>query len=247
MSREYLENHRVRGSNDSPVFDSGDYKPDNSLLSSVMAKSKKGMNEGMEAIQNSFKPADPIPRPRPIDSEGGSRQHGVNSGSYDPNWQAPSNPAISGSGFTLKDNGMYNSHTGLRGNMAYRNHNPFNITGMSGKLLYGAVGRAVSPGFGNQDAGDMNQLVYANARAGTVAGNTLMSSKRYNNAPIAQAFAKWQSNQKAWGNMKDTYRKNGLDIDNMTYNQLSPQQKYSFMKTRAAHEGFTGQLPNIFL
>ncbi|RLF26898.1 MAG: hypothetical protein DRN14_06130 [Thermoplasmata archaeon] len=108
---------------------------------------------------------------------------------------------------------------------------------MSGKLLYGAQGIAKS---GTGDVGDRSQLVYRTADDGWRAMNQLMSGSRYNNAPISSAFAKYQSDQNAWGNMKKRLVKSGIDVNNLTFNQLSPQQKLIFMNQRARHEGFTG-------
>ncbi len=159
-------------------------------------------------------------------------------------------PTAGGSGFapngsapvTVTSN-KYNDITGKRGNKAYRNNNPGNITGMGGNLLYGAIGFAKSK---HGDKGDQNQLVYDSPEAGTKAMYKLMSGSSYNNAPIGKAFDKWQSDKKAWSNMKNKYRQAGIDVDRQTFNDLTPNQKYTFMNIRAKHEGFQGDIPNIF-
>ncbi len=152
-----------------------------------------------------------------------------------------SNQVSAAQGADIKTSGMFNKYTGLRGNKAYRNNNPGNITGMGGNLLYGAAGVASSK---HGDAGDRAQLVFNSPEEGWKAMHSLMSSKSYNNAPISKAFSKWQSDQKAWGNMKATLRKSGIDVDKQTFNSLSPSQKKTFMNQRARHEGFTGNLIN---
>jgi len=152
-------------------------------------------------------------------------------------------PTTPGSGANIKTSGMFNEFTGLRGNKAFRNNNPGNITGMGGKLLYGAKGFAGSK---HGDAGDRNQLVYGSAEDGTRAMHSLMSGSKYNNAPIAQAFSKWQTDQKAWNRMKNEYRHAGIDVDRSRYNDLSSGQKQKFMQIRANHEGYGKSLPNIF-
>lgn len=136
---------------------------------------------------------------------------------------------------------MYNEFTGLSGNKAYRNNNPGNITGMGGKLLYGASTVAKSK---TGDAGDRAQLVFDSPEKGWNAMHSLMSSKKYNDAPISKSFSKWQSDQKAWNGMKKSLRKSGIDVDKQTFNSLSPTQKKIFMNQRARHEGFTGNLLN---
>ncbi len=151
--------------------------------------------------------------------------------------QMPRQQVKGGSAPIAGGSGMYNEMTGLRGNKAFRNNNPGNITGMSGNLLYGAKGIARS---GTGDVGDRAQLVYETADDGWRAMNSLMSGSRYNNAPIASAFSKYQSDQNAWSNMKKHLTKSGIDVNNSTFNQLSPQQKIVFMNQRARHEGFTG-------
>lgn len=139
--------------------------------------------------------------------------------------------------------GSLNKSTGISGNKATRNNNPFNISGLGGKLLYGAKGFSYSK---HGDKGDQKMLYYASAEDGVKAGVKLMSSNRYNNKPIAQAFKKYQTNQKAFGNMLTKYRKLGIDVDNKTFNQLTNSQKYDFMAVRAEHEGFSGVLPNPY-
>jgi len=161
------------------------------------------------------------------------------------------NPATAGGSNFLRDGqnmtqstvGKFNMITGKQGNKAFRNNNPGNITGMGGRLLYGAVGFAKSK---HGDAGDQNQLVFDSPEAGTKAMYGLMSGGSYNNAPISQAFSKWQTDKKAWANMKQKYRGMGIDVDRQRFNDLSPQQKYNFMNVRAKHEGFQGDIPNIF-
>lgn len=142
-----------------------------------------------------------------------------------------------GSGPVIYDDGMFNSYTGLRGNKAFRNNNPGNISGMGGNLLYGAAAFARNK---TGDAGDRSQLVFNSPKDGWRALYTLASSKRYNNAPIEQAFSKYQTNQDAWRNMLGGMRKYGIDPSKSTFNQLSPEQKVWFLNQRANHEGYTG-------
>ncbi len=130
---------------------------------------------------------------------------------------------------------MYNSYTGLSGNKAFRNNNPGNLSGMSG-LGYGAS-KIMHSNHG--DKGDQKQLAFKDAASGWRGMNTLMSQKNYNNAPIRSAFAKYQSDQKAWGNMLSSMEKKGINTGG-TFNQLSPDQKIIFMNDRARHEGWTG-------
>ena len=132
---------------------------------------------------------------------------------------------------------MYNPYTKLYGSKATRNFNPGNITGMGGKLLYGASRIARS---NHGDAGDRGQLVFDNARDGWRAMRGLMSSERYNNAPINKAFSKWQSDKNAWGNMVTNMEAEGINT-NDTFNKLPLDKQLRFMRIRARHEGYKGR------
>ena len=137
----------------------------------------------------------------------------------------------------LQNGQMYNPYTKISGTKATRNNNPGNITGMSGKLLYGAS-RIAHSKYG--DSGDQRQLVYDTPEQGWKAMHSLMSGDRYNKTNIAQDFAKYQSDKKAWGNMLNDLRSKGINPDMNTFNKLSPAQKLYFMQSRARHEGFKG-------
>jgi hypothetical protein len=132
---------------------------------------------------------------------------------------------------------LYNPYTKQSGSKATRNFNPGNITGMNGKLLYGAHKIARS---NHGDVGDQSQLVFGSARDGWRAMHSLMRSDKYNKAGIAQDFAKWQSDKAAWSNMLSKMQSSGIDT-NMTFNSLPMNQKIEFMRMRAAHEGYKGQ------
>ena len=134
------------------------------------------------------------------------------------------------------DGRMYNPYTKKYGNKAFRNNNQGNITGMSGNLLYGASRIARSK---HGDAGDRGQLVFDTPKQGWQAMYSLMKSDRYNNAPIRQAFSKYQSDQKAWSNMLHNLEVAGIDTKSK-FNSLPMKQKLTFMNQRAKHEGWTG-------
>ena len=201
----------------------------------VSPKSITGMPDINEAIQGTAVDLEALNRPVENPYSMMNNNVGSNSAFNPGNPGMPSSP--SGPAPRAGGSGMYNEMTGLRGNKAFRNNNPGNITGMGGKLLYGAKAIAGSK---HGDAGDRAQLVFANANDGWRAMNSLMSGSRYNNAPIASAFSKYQSDQNAWGNMKNHLRGSGINVDRLTFNQLSPSQKIVFMNQRARHEGFTG-------
>ncbi len=58
MSRDYLQSVRSRTKAESPVFEAVDFKGDGSLLSSVMSKSKQGLNDQINDIKKSlYEPA----------------------------------------------------------------------------------------------------------------------------------------------------------------------------------------------
>ena len=132
---------------------------------------------------------------------------------------------------------LYNPYTKQSGSKATRNYNPGNITGMGGKLLYGAHRISRSS---HGDKGDQSQLVFGSARDGWRAMRSLMGSSKYNNAPIRQAFAKWQTDQSAWQRQLSEMGAKGINSNN-TFNQLSIDQQMAFMRMRAAHEGYRGQ------
>jgi len=126
------------------------------------------------------------------------------------------------------------------GSRANRNFNPFNITGMSGKKLYGAVGldhddRPVDPG-------DKVQQVYANDDEGLHAGYSLSSGKSYNdkNEPIRTAFSKYQSDQKAFADKLSLAKERGVNI-NKSFNQQSPEGKAAWLNVTTQWEGYKGK------
>jgi len=124
-----------------------------------------------------------------------------------------------------------------KGSKATRNNNPSNITGMGGKLLYGAIGFAKS---NTGDAGDRNQLVYATPQAGFQAFHRLASSGRYNSAPINKAFSKWQTDQVSFRNKLSDLARHGVDT-NKRYRDLSPQAQKVFRMVWSKHEGYKGE------
>jgi len=125
---------------------------------------------------------------------------------------------------------------------ASRNNNPGNITGMGGKLLYGASSIAKSK---TGDKGDRAQLVFNTPQEGWNAMRSLMSSERYNSAPIRQAFQQYQTDQNAYANILKEYQKKGIDVDRQTFNSLTPELQNEFMKTRARFEGYKGVGPSF--
>jgi len=131
--------------------------------------------------------------------------------------------------------GLYNAHTKKYGTKASRNNNPGNITGMSGNLLYGAVGMADSP---HGDKGDRTQLVFNSPQEGFNAMHNL-ALKRYSGAPIGSAFSKWQTDQESFrGKLKDL---NSAGINTGSkYSSLSPGQQKLFRQIWSRHEGYRG-------
>ena len=103
-------------------------------------------------------------------------------------------PTTPGKGLDIRTTKMYNHYTKKRGAKATRNNNPGNITGMGGKLLYGAKGFARS---NTGDKGDQNQLVYESAESGFKAMHAL-AMKNYSGGPIKQQFNKWQTDKKSF-------------------------------------------------
>ena len=235
--------YKGRRSQDSDMTFGEDFKSDGSLLSQVMSKSKANLASdipsGIQQLAKTEQKAQPqtTNMMREYTLPDGTIGHMPNSGGSNATGNFVPNAATQGKGFTIYDNGKYNSHTGLSGNKAYRNNNPGNISGMGGKLIYGASGFARNS---HGDAGDRAQLVFNTPRQGWKAMNQLMSGDSYNNAPISQAFAKYQSNQTAWKNMQSAMVNHGIDPRRSTFNQLSPNQKIWFMNNRASHEGYTG-------
>jgi hypothetical protein len=116
------------------------------------------------------------------------------------------------------------------------NNNPGNITGMGGKLLYGAIDFARSS---TGDKGDQNQLVYSTPQAGFEAMHRLAVDK-YSNGPIKTAFAKWQTDKKAFQNKLNDLAKYGVDI-NKPYSKLDKDSQKLFRKIWSQHEGYRGE------
>ena len=136
--------------------------------------------------------------------------------------------------------GYYNPYTKRYGNKADRNFNQGNITGMGGKLLYGAERIAYNK-FG--DKGDQAQQVYPNAKAGWKAMYGLMM-KQYTGGSIKQQFKKWQNVKSergaaAWKQIQTSMVHRGINIDK-NFKDLSMEQKMIVMNVRAHHEGWTG-------
>jgi hypothetical protein len=107
---------------------------------------------------------------------------------------------------------------------------------MSG-LKFGASKIAHS-NFG--DKGDRKMLIFDTPEAGWRAMYNLMSSKSYNNAPAYKAFAKWQTDKKAWNNIIKESVNSGVNM-NKKFIDMTPQEKAAFMNIRARHEGWTGE------
>ena len=137
------------------------------------------------------------------------------------------------------DGKMHSPYTGITGTMADRHINPGNISGVSGNLLYGASRIARNKASSKRGNGDVKQLVFPDARTGWRAMYSLMNKPMYNNAPIVQAFSKYQENKDAWKTMVSGLNKKGIDT-NMVFKNLTMEQKVLFMQERARHEGWTG-------
>jgi len=120
---------------------------------------------------------------------------------------------VAGKGATVNEKRVsgkrVNPITGKSGNKAFRNNNPGNITGMGGKLLYGAVAIVRNP---HGDKGDQAQLVFKTPEDGFKAMHRLMIRK-YNYAPIKVAFSKWQTDKKMFANILKAYTRAGIDIN----------------------------------
>jgi hypothetical protein len=127
-------------------------------------------------------------------------------------------------------------------NKSTDNNNPGNITGMSGKLLYNAAAIVKS---NTGDKGDRAQLYFATPDDGWKAMDSLMSSKRYNSTPISSAFRQYQTDTKMYDSILSEYRRKGIDVDKLRYNDLSQSQKKIFMETRARWEGYKGRPMNV--
>ena len=132
--------------------------------------------------------------------------------------------------------GLYNAHTKTYGSKATRNFNPGNITGMSGKLLYGAIGMADSP---VGDKGDRSQLVFNTPKAGFQAMHQL-AMNNYSGAPINKSFSKWQTDQNSFKAKLNDLSKNGINTGSK-YSALSPEQQGLFRKIWSQHEGYRGE------
>ena len=135
--------------------------------------------------------------------------------------------------------GTVNPLTKRKGTKAYRNYNPGNITGMSGKLLYGAIGFAKS---NTGDAGDRMQLVFPSEEAGFKAMHQL-ALDRYSGGAIKTEFAKWQTDKKAFLSKLSALKRAGIDI-NKRYSDLSPKEQRKFRKIWAMFEGYKGKDAN---
>ena len=117
--------------------------------------------------------------------------------------------------------------------IANRKNNPGNITCSSGKrrLAYSILRRNVS------DKGDAKSCIYASKELGMQDYKNLLSSYRYNNAPIKIAFRKYQSSTKSFKSKLRALVKAGVNI-NRTYNSLSNKKKEVFAKIYARYEGW---------
>jgi hypothetical protein len=132
--------------------------------------------------------------------------------------------------------GTKNPFTNKVGNKATRNNNPGNITGMGGKLLYGAIGFNRS---NTGDRGDRMQLVFKTPQDGFKAMHQLALNK-YSNAPIRTAFDKWQTDKKSFKHKLSALKRAGIDI-NKKYSQLSPEEQFTFRRIWSRYEGYRGQ------
>ena len=216
------------------LFQNNDFVPNKSALDNVMAKREVVSSSANQLAEANIASVQ-AERKKAVMT---SMMEGVPPSQFSGNLVGyASNGSPVGDGFTITDDGMYNSYTKLRGNKAYRNNNPGNISGMSGNLLYGAKGFARNS---VGDVGDRSQLVFQTPQAGWKAMYSLMSGDSYNNAPINKAFSKYQSDQDIWKSMVGDMRANGINADRSTFNQLNNRQKVWFMNQRARHEGFTG-------
>ena len=117
--------------------------------------------------------------------------------------------------------------------IANRKNNPGNITCSSGKrrLAYSILRRNVS------DKGDAKSCIYASKELGMQDYKNLLSSYRYNNAPIKIAFRKYQSSTSSFKSKLRALRKAGINV-NRTYNSLSNKQKETFAEVYAKYEGW---------
>jgi len=117
--------------------------------------------------------------------------------------------------------------------IANRKNNPGNITCSSGKrrLAYTILSRNAS------DKGDAKSCIYASKELGMRDYKNLLSSDRYNNAPIKKAFKKYQSSVSSFKAKLRALVKAGVNI-NRTYNSLSKNKKEVFAEIYAKYEGW---------
>ena len=140
-----------------------------------------------------------------------------------------------GAPLDIKTIKMYNTYTKKKGSKATRNNNPGNITGMGGKLLYGAVGFAKSS---TGDKGDQNQLVYHSEAEGFKAMHDL-AIKNYSAGPIKQQFNKWQTDKRSFRHKLRDLEKFGINTSK-SYKALSAADQKLFRKIWSQHEGYRG-------
>jgi len=134
--------------------------------------------------------------------------------------------------------GRHNTITGITsGTKAERNNNPANITGMGGKLIYGAVAFATS---NTGDAGDRKQLVFKTIKEGFKAMDDLYK-KKYSDKPIAIDFKKHQTDMVSFASKLKDLRKHGIDVDKTKYSDLKPKDQLLFRKIFAKWEGYRGK------
>jgi len=156
------------------------------------------------------------------------------------NWQIPNHTLVEQDSYTQpkidKGGDKFNEVTGKRGTKATRNNNPGNITGMAGKLLYGAVGFAYS---GTGDKGDQSQLIFKTPEEGFKAMDKLARTK-YSNGPIRTEFRKWQTDMKSFNNKLQSLKRAGVDI-NKSYASLDSDKQKAFRKIWSQHEGYRGE------
>lgn len=134
-----------------------------------------------------------------------------------------------GIGWVTYPNGM----TKRGGSKSWRNNNPGNITGMGGKLLFGAIGIAVS---NTGDRGDRAQLVFSSTKDGFNAMRALIA-KRYGTGPINVSFRKYQTDMVSFSNKLKDLWKHGID-HTKSFNSLTTNQKQLFLEIWAKWEGY---------
>ncbi len=120
-----------------------------------------------------------------------------------------------------------------RGSKSWRHNNPGNITGMGGKLLFGAIGIAKS---NTGDKGDRAQLVFSSTQAGFDAMRALMI-KRYSDGPIVSEFREYQTDMVSFGKKIRDVAAHGISTSQV-FSQLSKEEQDTFMKIWAKWEGY---------